>query len=59
MILFGELAEFDKQFFGDVKQVATISNPYAMPNEIGLPVYICRRPRIQLPELWPKLRFYL
>lgn len=59
VILFGERAEFDKQFFADVQQVATISNSYAMPNEIGVPVYVCRRPKIPLPELWPKLRFYL
>jgi len=59
VILFGERAEFDKQFFGDVREVAVISNPYAMPNEIDLPVYVCRRPKMPLAELWPKLRFYL
>jgi hypothetical protein len=57
--LFGERAEFDKQFFGDVKQVVVVSNPYAMPNEIDLPVYICRRPKMPLSRLWPQLRFYL
>jgi hypothetical protein len=59
VILFGERAEFIKQFFGDVRQVAAISNPYAMPNEIDLPVYLCRRPAMPLSELWPRLRFYL
>jgi hypothetical protein len=59
VILFGERAEFDKQFFGDVRQAAVISNPYAMPNEIDLPVYVCRRPKMPLSELWPQLRFYL
>ncbi len=59
VILFGENAEAIKQYFGDVQEVATLSNRYAMPNEEGVPVYLCRRPRMPLAQIWPHLRFYL
>ena len=48
MILFGERDEYDKEYFGNLKQVATISNSYAMPNEIGV-----RLSRISLPSEFP------
>ena len=59
VILFGDHSESIKGFFGDVRQVATISNRYAMPNETGLAVYLCRRPKMPLAQMWPQLRFYL
>jgi hypothetical protein len=59
VILFGDRAETLKTLFGEVEQVATISNPYAMPNENNVPVYICRRPRAPLAELWPRFKYYI
>jgi hypothetical protein len=59
VILFGEHAESIKPMFEDAEQAALISNPYAVAAENDLPVYVCRRPKIPLAALWPKLRFYI
>jgi hypothetical protein len=44
--------------FGEIEQAATIRNEYAIPEENGLPVYICRRPKMTLQQAWPRLKFY-
>lgn len=59
VILFGERAEENKKFFGEVTRSATISNPLGMPSEQKVPVYICRRPVAPLSELWPRFRFII
>jgi MFS family permease len=58
VILFGQHAESTKTMFGAVEQVATISNPYAVAAENHLPVYVCRRPKVPLAQLWPTLRYF-
>ena len=58
-IVFGEHAEFIKSMFEQVELAGTITSPYAVPAEQNLPVYICRRPKVPLAELWAKLRFYI
>ncbi|MGA8221849.1 MAG: glycosyltransferase family 39 protein [Candidatus Acidiferrales bacterium] len=59
VILFGERAEENKKFFGDVTRVAMISNPLGMPSEQSVPVYICRKPVAPLSVLWPRFRFII
>ena len=59
VILFGDNAETTKKLFGDVQQVATITNPYAMPGEQNLPVYLCRKPSAPLAELWPHFKLII
>jgi dolichyl-phosphate-mannose-protein mannosyltransferase len=44
--------------FGDVRQVATIVDSYAVPDENNLPVYLCRNPRMPLSQAWPSLKFF-
>lgn len=44
--------------FGEITRAATINNEYAIPEETGLPVYICRRPKMSLQQAWPRLKFY-
>jgi len=44
--------------FGDVQRAATIEDPYAVPDENNLPVYVCRNPRIPLSQAWPWLKFF-
>jgi hypothetical protein len=47
------------EFFTSVRQVATLSNPYALRNqEWGGHVYLCTGPRRPWPRLWPLLRHY-
>jgi hypothetical protein len=59
VILFGDNAETTRKLFGDVQQVATITNPYAMPGEQNLPVYLCRKPSAPLAELWPHFKLII
>jgi hypothetical protein len=44
--------------FADVQKAATIADPYAVPDENNLPVYICRDPRMPLSQAWPRLKFF-
>lgn len=43
--------------FDSVRAVTTISPRYAMPEESGLTIFVCRRPRQRLDEMWPGLRY--
>lgn len=44
--------------FGDVQKAAVIVEPYAVPDENDLPVYICRNPHVPLSQAWPWLKFF-
>ena len=59
VILFGDRSAELKDLFGDVQQVATISNPLSMPVERELAVYLCRKPRAPLAELWPHFKMII
>lgn len=58
VILFGQNAESMKTMFDGVQCAATITDSHAVPAENHLPVYICRRPRLPLTQIWPSLRYY-
>jgi 4-amino-4-deoxy-L-arabinose transferase-like glycosyltransferase len=46
-----------RQWFGQVRQVATIDNGVGLDNdEQGTPVWLCQGRTIGWPQLWPKLR---
>lgn len=59
VIAVGMRLEDLRALFGSVQQVATIGDPYAVPDENNLPVYLCRRPRIPLSQAWPTLKFFM
>ncbi|MGA8144299.1 MAG: glycosyltransferase family 39 protein [Candidatus Acidiferrales bacterium] len=59
VILFGEGSREFKDYFGDVREVATVSNPLAMPSEQSLTIYLCRKPRAPLAELWPHFKLII
>ena len=44
--------------FESVQQVGTIECGHCMPYENHRPVFLCRRARVSLPELWPRLKHY-
>jgi hypothetical protein len=44
--------------FGDVRPAVAISPAYAIPEESHLTIYVCRRPRASLQELWNQLTYY-
>ncbi|MCX6911852.1 MAG: glycosyltransferase family 39 protein [Verrucomicrobia bacterium] len=56
VIAFGVGRDALQQYFGDVQQVATIRSPQAVRGEQNIPVYICRKPLVNLKEAWPKFR---
>jgi hypothetical protein len=55
-IVFGVRRQELERYFGEVEQAATITCPEAVPGEQRVPVYICRKPTVDLKEAWPKLR---
>jgi hypothetical protein len=59
VILFGERASEHKNFFRDVQQVATITDPHAMGVEQNVPVYLCRKPVASLSVLWPRFKMII
>jgi hypothetical protein len=59
VIIFGERSGEFTKFFGDVEQVATITNPHAMPIEQSVPVYVCRNPIAPLSVLWPRFKMII
>jgi Dolichyl-phosphate-mannose-protein mannosyltransferase len=59
VILFGERANQNKELFGEVQRVATITNPHAMEIEQNVPVYLCRKPVAPLAVLWPRFKMII
>jgi len=59
VILLGDRSEELKKLFGDVQEAGTISNPYSMPIERELHVYVCRKPSAPLAILWPHFKMII
>ncbi len=59
VILFGEGSEEYKSYFSEVQQLATVSNPLGMPSEQNVAIYLCRRPKAPLAELWPNFKLII
>jgi hypothetical protein len=45
--------------FTEVREVARTGAPHAMPDETGVPIWICRGIRIPLDEAWRRGRHYI
>jgi hypothetical protein len=54
VIAIGFTRERLDEAFADVKPFETISPPYALPEESGLTIYICRKPKENLTASWNK-----
>jgi hypothetical protein len=59
VIVFGERSDEFKALFAESSIVATTSNPHGMPNEQRVPIYLCRKPRAPLTELWPHFKMII
>ncbi|HEY4951334.1 MAG TPA: glycosyltransferase family 39 protein [Candidatus Acidoferrales bacterium] len=59
VILFGERADELKDLFADAQFVTTITDPHAAIAERNVHVYICRKPRAPLAELWPHFKLII
>jgi hypothetical protein len=58
VIAYGLPRESLDPLFADVREVAFIDHPLAMPQERKLPVWLARTPRVPLHQAWPGLRRY-
>jgi hypothetical protein len=45
--------------YDDVQQAATVICEYARPFETDLPVYLCRRPKVTLQQVWPRIKGFI
>jgi hypothetical protein len=45
--------------YDDVQQAATVICEYARPFETNLPVYLCRRPKVTLQQVWPRIKHFI
>jgi len=59
VITVGPRLEDVKKTFDQVELGATVVSEYAMPYESNLPVFICRKPKMSLKELWPRVKSYI
>ncbi len=57
VIAIGYKADQLRSMFGEVTLATRISPPYAIPEESNLGIYICRKPKKPLTEIWPRLRW--
>jgi|HubBroStandDraft_1064217.scaffolds.fasta_scaffold46770_2 hypothetical protein len=46
-----------RQFYDEVTPEASVSPKYAMPEETGLTVFVCRHPKKSLQETWGKWKY--
>jgi hypothetical protein len=58
LIVIGGDAEDHEEVYDDVRRVDETDDPLARSNERGLGIYVCRKPRKTLREIWPRVRHY-
>jgi 4-amino-4-deoxy-L-arabinose transferase-like glycosyltransferase len=58
VIMLGGRREDHLKMFEQVRQAATVVHEYALPVESNLPVWVCRKPKLSLQELWPRMKRY-
>ena len=58
VITMSEGLEDVSKSFQQVEQVATFGHPYALPHEQNRPVFVCRKPKRPLKEIWPDVKCY-
>jgi hypothetical protein len=59
VITVGASREDVEKSFEQVELGATIVSPYARPNETDIPVFIGRKPRMPLKEVWPRTKEFI
>ncbi len=57
LLVIGGSKEDYYRLYEDVQQVATFTNPYAQ--ESGKPIFLCRKPKRTLQEVWPNLHNFI
>ena len=58
LIIIGGRREDHLQAYEEVTLFAVHNNQYAMPAETDLPIWICRRPKVTLEQIWPRVKHF-
>jgi hypothetical protein len=58
MITVGLSRDEVEQSYASVVRAATITCRYCMPEEDDVPVYVARKPKVPVRELWPQTKHY-
>ena len=59
MIVMGGNAGDLMKYFEEVTERARFRNEYIQPMHSNIPIFLCRKPKYPLSDLWPKLRHYI
>ena len=59
LIIVGGRAEDHSKTYESVQQVATHINENAMPYETNLPIFLCRKPKVALADVWQNTKHYI
>ncbi len=59
LIIVGGRKEDHQKGFESVELAMVHTSDYAMPFESHLPIYVCRRAREPVEDIWPKVRFFI
>ena len=57
-IIIGGTAEQWRQYWDEVTEAARSHNPWGVDEEQSVPIFVCRRPRLDLPSLFRRLGPY-
>jgi hypothetical protein len=57
LLVIGGSKEGYERMYEDVQEVATFEHPYA--RESGAPIFLCRKPKHTLQEIWPRMRSFI
>jgi hypothetical protein len=55
-LMIGGNREEYKAIYEQVEVVARLHNKYARSHEANLPIYLCRRPKMTLQQIWPRIK---
>ncbi|MGH9684762.1 MAG: glycosyltransferase family 39 protein [Candidatus Acidiferrales bacterium] len=58
-IIFGERSGEFIKYFGEVQRVTIVPNPYGMPSERNVAIYVCHKPVAPLADLWPRFKLII
>jgi len=59
MIIIGGQRDDIAKFFDEVEQKAVFRDPYIQPIHNNQPIFVVRKPKKSLGEIWPLIRFYI
>ncbi|RPJ86925.1 MAG: phospholipid carrier-dependent glycosyltransferase [Acidobacteria bacterium] len=59
MIIIGGNRKDIARAFGEIEERAVFRDPHIQPMHSNQPIYVVRKPKMSLAEIWPHLRFYI